>query len=233
MPHSARIPALWEKGTCCVSYERVPGGSAWRFLALCALVARAEAQEYLRGLHRTLRNVPLHHRRCAPRRKPAAADALHDRHGQGRPARRVQHKGRHGVRLHRTGQTRSMGGLQRAGGQRSRSRKRPSLRCAPAPANDPNQPPRTVEEMAKRANQKTAEQIKKANEDMKDQVEIARRQGRRHHQEDVALHRLALHALHRVAWLSSAPQWRRSHSRAWRWASAISDLLISPAISMR
>lgn len=41
----------------------------------------------------------------------------------------------------------------------------------PAPADDPNQPPRTVEEMAKRANQKTAEQMKKANEDMKDQVE--------------------------------------------------------------
>lgn len=40
-----------------------------------------------------------------------------------------------------------------------------------APAGDPNQPPSTIEEMAKRANQKTAEQIKKANEDMKDQVE--------------------------------------------------------------
>lgn len=39
------------------------------------------------------------------------------------------------------------------------------------PVDDPSQPPRTVEEMAKRANQKTAEQIKKANEDMKDNAE--------------------------------------------------------------
>ncbi len=42
----------------------------------------------------------------------------------------------------------------------------PQAAQPPAPANDPNQPPRTVEEMAKRANQKTAEQIKKANEDV-------------------------------------------------------------------
>jgi len=42
---------------------------------------------------------------------------------------------------------------------------------APAPANDPDQPPRTVEEMAKRANQKTAEQLKKNNEDVKEKVE--------------------------------------------------------------
>jgi phage-related minor tail protein len=42
---------------------------------------------------------------------------------------------------------------------------------APAPANNPEQPPRTVEEMAKRANQKTAEQLKKNNEDVKDKVE--------------------------------------------------------------
>jgi hypothetical protein len=39
------------------------------------------------------------------------------------------------------------------------------------PAQDPNQPPQTVEEMAKRANQNTAEQIKKANEGMKEQAE--------------------------------------------------------------
>ncbi len=42
---------------------------------------------------------------------------------------------------------------------------------APPPATDPNQPPRTVEEMAKRANQQTAEQIKKTNDDVKGKVE--------------------------------------------------------------
>ena len=47
----------------------------------------------------------------------------------------------------------------------------PKPQAAPAPANDPDQPPRTVEEMAKRANQKTAEQIKKNNEDVKEKVE--------------------------------------------------------------
>lgn len=49
----------------------------------------------------------------------------------------------------------------------------PKAQASPAPARpaDPNQPPATIEEMAKRANQKTAEQIKKANEDLKDNVE--------------------------------------------------------------
>ena len=47
----------------------------------------------------------------------------------------------------------------------------PKPLVAPAPANDPEQPPRTVEEMAKRANQKTAEQLKKNNEDVKEKVE--------------------------------------------------------------
>ena len=47
----------------------------------------------------------------------------------------------------------------------------PKPQVAPAPANDPDQPPRTVEEMAKRANQKTAEQLKKNNEDVKEKVE--------------------------------------------------------------
>ncbi len=47
----------------------------------------------------------------------------------------------------------------------------PKPQVAPAPANDPDQPPRTVEEMAKRANQKTAEQVKKANEDVQEKVE--------------------------------------------------------------
>jgi hypothetical protein len=37
-------------------------------------------------------------------------------------------------------------------------------------AADPKQPPQTVEEMARRANAKAAEQIKKANEDMKGQA---------------------------------------------------------------
>jgi len=58
-------------------------------------------------------------------------------------------------------------------GPKGAAKEAPKLPAAetPAPADDPNQPPRTVEEMAKRANQKTAEQIKKANEDMKDQAE--------------------------------------------------------------
>ncbi|MBX9592577.1 MAG: hypothetical protein K2X43_25090 [Hyphomonadaceae bacterium] len=52
--------------------------------------------------------------------------------------------------------------------------KAPGQEAAPkaqAPATDPNQPPKTIEEMAKRANQQTAEQIKKANEDVKGQVD--------------------------------------------------------------
>lgn len=48
---------------------------------------------------------------------------------------------------------------------------KPPAAQVPEPANDPNQPPRTVEEMAKRANQKTAEQLKKTNEDVKEKVE--------------------------------------------------------------
>jgi hypothetical protein len=44
--------------------------------------------------------------------------------------------------------------------------------AAPQPAaKDPNAPPQTVEEMAKRANQQTVDQIKKANEDMKEQAQ--------------------------------------------------------------
>ena len=48
----------------------------------------------------------------------------------------------------------------------------PSPAPAPAikPEGDPTQPPRTVEEMAKRANQETAEQLRNANEDMKENV---------------------------------------------------------------
>lgn len=38
------------------------------------------------------------------------------------------------------------------------------------PAKAPDQPPRTIEEMAKRANEKTAEDLKKADETLKDQA---------------------------------------------------------------
>lgn len=48
---------------------------------------------------------------------------------------------------------------------------KPQAAPAAAPPSDPNQPPGTIEEMAKRANQQTAEQIKKTNEDVKDQME--------------------------------------------------------------
>ena len=48
---------------------------------------------------------------------------------------------------------------------------KPQAAQPPTPKSDPNQPPATVEEMAKRANQKTAEQIRKTNEDVKDKVE--------------------------------------------------------------
>jgi hypothetical protein len=43
-------------------------------------------------------------------------------------------------------------------------------RAAQPPAPDPSQPPRTVEEMAKRANQNTAEQLKKANDDTQEKA---------------------------------------------------------------
>lgn len=47
---------------------------------------------------------------------------------------------------------------------------RPQTATAPPPS-DPNQPPKTVEEMAKRANQQTADQIRHTNENLKDNVE--------------------------------------------------------------
>lgn len=46
----------------------------------------------------------------------------------------------------------------------------PMPEAATQPAKAPNQPPKTVEEMAKRANEKTAEDLKKANETIKDQA---------------------------------------------------------------
>lgn len=51
--------------------------------------------------------------------------------------------------------------------------KEPSVetKAAPVPPKDPNQPPQTVEEMAKQANQKTVEQIKKTNENIKQGVQ--------------------------------------------------------------
>jgi hypothetical protein len=44
----------------------------------------------------------------------------------------------------------------------------PSTAPAASPKPDPQEPPQTVLEMAKRANEKTAEQMKKANENMKE-----------------------------------------------------------------
>ena len=42
--------------------------------------------------------------------------------------------------------------------------------AAPEPKADPEQPPKTILEMAKRANEKSAEQMQKANENMKEQA---------------------------------------------------------------
>jgi hypothetical protein len=47
----------------------------------------------------------------------------------------------------------------------------PKQQTAVPPPDDPAQPPRTVEEMAKRANQKTAEDLRKANEGFKEQTQ--------------------------------------------------------------
>ena len=86
-------------------------------------------------------------------------------------------------------------------GPKGAAKDAPKLPAAqtPAPADDPNQPPRTVEEMAKRANQKTAEQIKKANEDMKDQAESFGDKVGDTTKKTWRCISLALHALHRVA----------------------------------
>ena len=43
--------------------------------------------------------------------------------------------------------------------------------AAAKPESDPAQPPRTIEEMAKRANQKTAEQLRKANDDVQENAQ--------------------------------------------------------------
>ena len=48
------------------------------------------------------------------------------------------------------------------------SAQEPPKQSVQTPPADPSQPPRTVEEMARRANQNTAEQLKKADEDMKE-----------------------------------------------------------------
>lgn len=48
---------------------------------------------------------------------------------------------------------------------------KPVAEAPPAPAKAPDEPPRTVEEMMKRANAKTAEQLKEANEKAKTQAE--------------------------------------------------------------
>jgi hypothetical protein len=48
---------------------------------------------------------------------------------------------------------------------------KPAAEAPPAPAKAPDGPPRTVEEMVKRANPKTAEQPKEANEKAKSQPE--------------------------------------------------------------
>ena len=47
----------------------------------------------------------------------------------------------------------------------------PGQQKAASPPRDPSQPPQTVEEMAKQANQKTAEQIKKTNDDIKEKAQ--------------------------------------------------------------
>jgi hypothetical protein len=56
-------------------------------------------------------------------------------------------------------------------GAKEAAQEPPKPRPAQSTAPDPNQPPRTVEEMAKRASKKTAEQIEKTGENVKDQVD--------------------------------------------------------------
>lgn len=48
---------------------------------------------------------------------------------------------------------------------------KPQSGKTPGLVDDPGEPPRTVEEMAKRASQQTGEQVKKANEDLKNQAQ--------------------------------------------------------------
>ena len=75
------------KGCVASRTHQMPAGSAWRILVPCARCVGAvqQAQEYCVACTGPVRSLPLHHRRRAAGRQPAPADALHHRHGQGRP----------------------------------------------------------------------------------------------------------------------------------------------------
>jgi hypothetical protein len=142
------------------------------FFVLCALTARAEAQEYCVAC-----TGPSALYRCIIEgARPGGSQPL-----QTLCTTAMAKEGRHtacnvkgGTVFDCTGPVKRVPwAAYNEPGPKGAAQEAPKLPAAqtPAPADDPSQPPRTVEEMAKRANQKTAEQIKKANEDMKDQVE--------------------------------------------------------------
>lgn len=142
------------------------------FFVLCALSARAEAQEYCVAC-----TGPSAMYRCIiDGARPGGSQPL-----QTLCTIAMAKEGRHaacnvkgGTVFDCTGPVKRVSwAAYNEPGAKGAAKEAPKLPAAepPAAVDDPNQPPRTVEEMAKRANQQTAEQIKKANEDMKDQVE--------------------------------------------------------------
>ena len=145
-------------------------GIGLAIFVLCALTARAEAQEYCVAC-----TGPSAMYRCIIEgARPGGSQPL-----QMLCATAMAKEGRHaacnvkgGTVFDCTGPVKRVpwAAYNEPGGKGA-AKEVPKLPAAEAPADDPSQPPRTVEEMARRANQKTAEQIKKTNEDMKDQAE--------------------------------------------------------------
>jgi hypothetical protein len=171
LPHSARIPALWEKGVLRLvrAYARRIGLAA---LALCALVVRAEAQEYCVAC-----TGPSAMYRCIIEgARPGGTQPLQTlcvtAMAKEGPHTACSVKG--GTVFDCTGPVKRVpwaayNDPDKKGA--APAAPAPQASQPQAPRSDPSQPPRTVEEMAKRANQKTAEQLKQANEDAKDQMD--------------------------------------------------------------
>jgi hypothetical protein len=148
------------------SHMRATGSA---FIAACALAGAAEAQEF-----------------CVACAEPSAVyRCIIDgaRPGGGMPlqmlcATAMAKEGRHGKCAVRGGTVFDCKGpTKRVSWAAYNEQPVTATPVAPPPPEpakaepDPAQPPRTIEEMAKRANQKTAEQLRKANEDMKENVQ--------------------------------------------------------------
>ena len=150
-PHWEHMGAVLEKGDDL--YLISPIGRWIGVLlggAFCAWERAGRGTGILRCVHGTECALSLRHRGREAGRWPAAADTVRHRDAERGPPRQLQPEGRHRVRLQWPGEEGLLGGAQCV--------------CLPAdaggatqPAKTPNQPPKTVEEMAKRAGEKSAE----------------------------------------------------------------------------